>query len=402
MSRTIDVEGGPRPDPFETGAPQRPSRGRRRDPSSKAPVVVTVAAVVFGLLLIVGLMMSISGKLGVANIDAQEVAVKINYLTGEEEVINTPGFTIYVPFVEEVFAFDKRTQDFLMEGSKYIDANHVPQLTVRASDGSNFVINDLRIQYEIVPGDAGVVLGDSGRGDGYKQEWIKGYARSILRDEFGRYTAVEVADPTVYKQAPLAARERLNELLGPHGIQITLIKTPNPRFDKEYEDAIEARKQADQEVQRLEAQVEQLEQEKQQRLAAVERQKGVEMQELQGELVRARRAAEADSIRIKLAADEYATKRSAQGEALRNELLAQARGLEVRYRKEAEGIASKAQALEERGEVVVREAIINKLMDITFTLVPYSRDPAPKRLEHVDGRPTDAMRVDESVLGGGL
>lgn len=400
MSKTIDVEGGPHPDPFQSGGPRR--TGRRRDPASRPPAIVTVAAVVFGVMLIVGLLMSVSGKLGVANIDAQEVAVKVNYLTGEEQVIKTPGFTIYLPFVEEVFTFDKRTQDFLMEGSKYIDANHVPKLTVRASDGSNFVINDLRIQYEIIPGDAGTVLDDSGRGDGYKQEWIKGYARSILRDEFGRYTAVEVADPTVYKQAPLAARERLNTLLGPHGIQITLIKTPNPHFDKEYEDAIEARKQADQEVQRLEAQVEQLEQEKQQRLAAVERQKGVEMQELRGELVRARRAAEADSIRIKLAADEYATKRSAQGEALRNELLAQARGLEARYRKEAEGIASKAQALEERGEVVVREAIINKLMDITFTLVPYSRDPAPRRLEHVDGRSNDATRVDEDVLGGGL
>ena len=68
MSRTIDVEGGPRPEPFEAGAARR-SR-RRKDPGARPPVVVSVAAIVFGLLLIVGLLMAVSGRLGVANIDA--------------------------------------------------------------------------------------------------------------------------------------------------------------------------------------------------------------------------------------------------------------------------------------------------------------------------------------------
>ena len=39
-------------------------------------------------------------------------------------------------------------------------------------------------------------------------------------------------------------------------------------------------------------------------------------------------------------------------------------------------------ALEQRGEVVVREALVEKLLGVRFTLVPYSRDPAPERLEH--------------------
>lgn len=394
MSRTIDVEGG---SPESPGGPFGRQRKQPRGPVNRPPTVVTAAVAVFGVLVIIGLLMAITGRLGVANIDAQEVAVKVNYLSGEKEVIMTPGFTIYLPFIEEVFTFDKRTQDFLMEGSKYVNNNHVPALTVRARDGSNFSINDLSIQYEIIPGDAATVLDDSGRGDGYKEEWIKAHARSALRDEFGRYSAVEVANPTVYKQAPAAARARLNELLAPHGIQLTLIKTPNPRFDREYEQAIEARKEADQEVQRLEAQVEQLEQEKEQRLAQVEREKSVEMQQLQGELVRERRRSEADAIRIKKGADEYATQRGAAGQGLQLELVAQARGLEAKYTKEAEGVASKAKALEQRGEVVVREALINKLLDIQFTLVPYSRDSEPKRLEHVDARGADTL-IDDATL----
>ena len=60
---------------------------------------------------------------------------------------------------------------------------------------------------------------------------------------------------------------------------------------------------------------------------------------------------------------------------------------------------SKALALEERGEVVVREALVEKLTNVRFTLVPYSRDSVPKRLEHVDAR--DAARLDPAEIEGG-
>ena len=58
-----------------------------------------------------------------------------------------------------------------------------------------------------------------------------------------------------------------------------------------------------------------------------------------------------------------------------------------------------AQALERRGEVVVREAIIEKLRSIKFTLIPYSRDPAPKRLEHLGAKPTTL--IDEATFDSG-
>ncbi len=389
---------------FDTGAPRPSGRKRRsRFPAFSsgggrrpAPQVV-VATVVAALVAMFGLLMATTGRLGVATIQADEVGVIVNYVTGEEEVITNPGFRLFVPFVQEVYTLDKITQEFLMEGNEYRNSNHVPLLTVRASDGSNFRIDDLRIQYELIPGDAADILHDSGLGDGFKQEWIKAHARSILRDEFGRYSAVNVADPTVYKAAPAAAKDRMNEVLGPHGIRIVLIKTPNPEFDPEYEQAIEARKEADQEVERLIAKDEQLEQERAQKLAAVRKEKDVEMQELQGELVSRRREAERESIRLQRGADAYATERNAEAQALQAELVAQAAGLQAKYTKEAEGLAARAAALEQRGEVVVREAIVEKLLSIEFTLLPYSRDPAPRRLEHLDSANT---RLDDSVLGG--
>ncbi len=374
MARTIDVDGGPVPEGF--GGFKLKGGGK------KPPLLVMVAGGLFCLILVIGGLMGLTGNLGVKTLGADQVGVRVSYHNGVRDVTTTPGLKFYMPFVQEFFVLDKRTQNFLMKGNRHVSDDHVPELTVRASDGSNFKINDLQIQYEIIAGVADMVLDDSGEGASFKTNWIKAHARSVLRDEFGRLTAVEAADPTAYKQAPIAARDHLNELLLPHGIHVTLIKTPNPHFDPDYEEAIENRKEADQEVQRLEAQVEQLEQEMIQRLASVEREKSVEMQKLKGQLIGELRNAEAQAIQIRLSADEFATERRGEGEGIKQELVATARGLEAKYRKEAEGIESRALALAERGEVVVREALIKKLLGIQFTLVPYSKDPAPSRLEH--------------------
>jgi len=376
--------------------PPRSSR-RRRGPRISPSVVFLVLA---GMsVVVIVLVLSLTGRLGVAQVDDNEIAVLVNYLNGNKEVVTTPGFTLYLPFVQEIYLLDRSSQEFRMEGEKYIDDNHVPRLTVRAIDGSNFWFEELTILYEIVPGDAIQLLEDSGPGDGFKKNWIKAYARSVLRDEFGRYSAVEAADPTQYTSAAVQSRDRLNELLAPHGVRVTRIITPKPKFDTEYEKAIEDRKEADQEVERLRAKEEQLAQEREQRLATVEKEKEIEMQGLQGELTKDLLAAEQQSIDTKRGADAYAIKRLRAGEGERAEMQAQARGLEVKYTKEAEGLTKRALALEERGEVVVREALVEKLTGIRFTLLPYSRDPEPRRLEHVQA--VDTTNVDEAVTQRG-
>ncbi|MEM6671652.1 MAG: SPFH domain-containing protein [Planctomycetota bacterium] len=392
MSKTIDVEGS-----SHENEPRKPGRGafdppwrtsRKRGgggakPSyPDPPLPVKIAAGLLVVMVLVLGVLALSGRLGVTRVEANEVAVRVNYLTGAETVVTNPGYQFYLPFLMDVYKFDGTTQEYVMAGDTFRGSNVAPYLTVRANDGSNFWFDELKIQYEIIPGMADVLLEDSGRGDAYKEEWIKAYARSILRDEFGRYSAVDAADPTTYKAAPEEARRRMNEILEPHGIVVVRIITPNPQFDERYERAIEQRKEADQEVEELRARVQQLEQEREQRLAAVKKEKEVEMQELRGTLKRDLLAAEQGAIRVTRAADAYATERMAEGQAVEARLTAESEGLVAKYTKEAEGIESRAKALEERGEVVVREALVQKLLGVRFTLVPYSRDPAPERLEH--------------------
>jgi len=123
-------------------------------------------------------------------------------------------------------------------------------------------------------------------------------------------------------------------------------------------------------------------QERAQQLARVEKEKKIEWQELQGDLTRKRLEAEKEAIRIKRSADRYKVTREAEGQQMLDRSMAQALGLTVKYRKEAEGITARTEALEKRGRVVVREALIENLAKIRFTLIPYSRDAAPDRFEH--------------------
>ncbi|MDP6739111.1 MAG: SPFH domain-containing protein [Planctomycetota bacterium] len=390
MARTIDVDGrSTHPDP------QEPRDGgiKMFAPKVISAVLISMAA---GLLAL----MAITGRLGVANVGTKEVAVVVNYISGAERPVLTPGYCFYLPFIEEVFIFDRSMQEFLMKGGTYSDSNHVPQLTVRASDGSSFYFEEMPIQYQVRPEMVTTLLQDSGPGDRYKEEWVKAHARSILRDEFGRFTPVEAANPTVFLQAQAECKRRLNVALEPHGIEVVLIGTPTPKFDKAYEQAIEDRKSADQEVERLEVVLDQLVEERDQKLAAVERQKSVEMAELTGELKKELLESERQRIQVERGADAYAARRRLEGAASKAGKTEEARGLVARYSKEAEGLASQAKALELKGDVVVREALVKKLTSIDFTLVPYSRDPQPTRLEHVDAKGMDAMAGSADEGGG--
>jgi len=388
MGKTIDVKGWP-------PAGGDPAGSRWDGKKMKLPPMVMLAVVLFAVFAVLISFMGLSGRLGLATIDSREVGVVVNYLTGKEKIVTTPGYCFYLPFIEEVFVLDKSQQKFVMEGDRARDDNHVSRLTVRASDGSSFYFEEMPIQYQIRPEMANTLLRDSGPGDGYKREWIKAHARSILRDEFGRLTAVEAANPTEFDQARIRAKDRMNEVLNQHGIEVVLIGTPNPKFDRAYEDAIEERKSADQEVERLQAELEQLVQEREQKLAEVEREQSVLWNELQGDLQKAKLEADVKATQNRKAAEAYAQERTFAAQAEKAQRLAMARGLEAKYTNEAQGILSRAQALEQRGQVVVREAIVQKLANIRFTLVPYSRDAQPERLEHVDAR------NDEAVLSGG-
>src|SRR5688572_4621798 len=78
-----------------------------------------------------------------ASVDAGQVAVRINNITGSTEVITQPGLILKLPFgIHNVFLLDSSPQTFHLRGATNKSALEGKELSVRASDGSSFAFND--------------------------------------------------------------------------------------------------------------------------------------------------------------------------------------------------------------------------------------------------------------------
>jgi SPFH domain/Band 7 family protein len=382
--------GGPRP-PRPPRIPGQPGQGPRSSgdgpqlPNIKIPKKLVAVLGVLFLAVILVVAALVSGRAGIVEVSDREVAVIVNYVTGNYEVVNQPGYKIFIPFAEQAFKFDKSPQEFRMSGDRDIDDNNVSKLSVRANDGSNFGFEELTIQYQLLPSEANVVLDDSGVDSAFKQNWVRTFARSILRDEFGKYSAEEVADPSGYTEATVQAQDRLNLALHPHGIDIIEIITPKPKFEARYEQAIADRKVANQAVEELKEKAKQLLAERDRKLGEIERDQATDYELLLGTLEAGRIGAEKDAVRVKQSAEASKITELAHGQASEQQLTEKARGLSELARKEAEGLRARVQAVALRGEVLVREKLAEKFANIVFEIVPYRRDPSPTRIEHLGG-----------------
>ncbi len=347
-----------------------------------------------GLALLLVLSSFFSGSFGFVEVEPGEVAVVYNTtgigIFGEEsEVVRDQGTLTYIPFFQRVEILAVEPQVMVMEASGQSgNPNSVSKLTVRAKDGSNFYFERMEIHYQAMPDSADIVIAKNGRGDGYKQRALAVHSREILRNEFGRYSFLEVAKPSTYGKATALAQTHLNERLNPLGIMVTQIITPKPRFQNKVEHAIEERQTAEQEVQ--------VQKEKRNRLAAqsqrmvqdVEQSKNAEYQGLVARLEGERRAAENKAITVRRDADKYAIEQAAQCTAYRDQKVRLAQANEVAYRKEAEGLAARIAAVGSRGADVlnleIAENVFPQLERISAS--PFVQPSTPIDLRYTDRR----------------
>ena len=105
-----------------------------------------------------------------------------------------------VPFFQRVEKLEIRPRIFIMEGEVDDPADHdkVRKLTVRAKDGSNFYFDKVTIAYAVIPGKAPEVIENTGLDPKAIAFAVKIHSREVLRNEFGRYSFEEIADPSTY------------------------------------------------------------------------------------------------------------------------------------------------------------------------------------------------------------
>jgi hypothetical protein len=322
-----------------------------------------------------------SGQSGLARIGDDQLAVVIDGWTGARELVTTPGYRTYLPWLQQVETLGRAPATLRFAGGERQGRACSPRLIVRARDGSTCWFEQLQLLYGLRSERAAEVLDDAGPGESWQSELVAFYARSILRDEFGRYATEELAQVQNLRAAARAAQERLDRALEPHGIELLEIATPQPSFDKAYEDHIQRRKLNDQEGARLALQLDELAEERSQREAAARRVKEVEYEKLAGNLARDLKLAQNEELRLHGESDRYYLERVRAAEATRLEKQSAAGALREKYAAYAQDLERQSKDLERYGELAVRMALVDKLAGIEFSLVPYSRDPAPQRLE---------------------
>jgi membrane protease subunit HflC len=202
-----------------------------------------------------------------------------------------------------------------------------------------------------------------------------------LRDEFGRESTIGVSNPTTFKDAELRAKSRLNKLLGEHGIEVTSIVTPRPRFSKEYEDLIESRNQAENQLAVIDSELQRAATERARKLAEVERDQNKVIQTKRAELEAQLAEAVTNQTQTHREFDAYKIDKVAIGEASRSAAKGQA--IELKGQLDAEYATKKAQIDAFRNQPVERvmERLGERLKGITIDIQPYRQDGTPQRVQ---------------------
>jgi membrane protease subunit HflC len=316
-----------------------------------------------------------------ATVDAGQVAVRVNNITGSMEVITQPGLILRLPFgVHSVYMLDVSPQTFHLRGQENKGPLEARELTVRASDGSLFAFNDTTLLFRAIPTKGDLTLRDSGLDHAY-YEWMRPYARSILRDEFGRESTISVSDPTSFGQAEERAKKRINTLLGHHGIEVTSIVTPRPRFTKEYEDLIEARNQTENQLAVIDSELARAKTERDRKLAEVERDQNKIIQTKRAELETTLATAVTAQVETHRQVDTYKIEKLAAGQASRSASQGKAEELKGQLAAEYAGKKAEIDAFRNQPVERVMERLGERLEGSTIQIQPFKNDGSPQRVQ---------------------
>ncbi|MBL4686327.1 MAG: hypothetical protein JKY37_17160 [Nannocystaceae bacterium] len=344
-----------------------------------------VSAAVWGIIAVVLTIVIAISSFEV--IEPGQVAVKVNNITGGQEPVTQPGLVIKGPFgIHSVYVIDASPQTFVMKGNANTDELHVKELTVRASDGSNFLFKDTTIIFQVIGAQAVEVIRDAGPSNDFRR-WMRPLARSVLRDEFGRESTISVSDPSKFGEATERARTRLNELLEPHGVVATKIVTPRPRFSEDYENLIEARNETDNQLSVIDSELARAATGRDRLLAEVNRDQNKIIQERRAELESALAEAPANQADTKRKADTYRIETVGTGQAAKSAAVRQAE--ELRGQLDAEYLARKAtiEAFKTQPIERVMKRLGEKLAGVTIGIQPWADDATPSRvrIEEIGG-----------------
>ena len=341
---------------------------RKRLISTKVIFFVIVPIILVAILIIGG------RRLSWKEIKGDEVAVIINNITGKITTIDHAGAIIYYPFIQDLYILDKSEQSAPMTSAN-ISAEY-PQgnpVILKTRDGGDVSL-DLIVQYRLISKMADKVVQNTGFGDVYKEKWIRDYAKTICRYEFGELEIGEFPEAEKRRQKTQEASDELDRLLNQHGIMMTSLNFIDYRYYREYAEKIQERRIADKEVQEQRSRGKAAK-ENQERVVTEETKKlDVAVSRFRGQLYNMEIDAKAEAAKVKQEGIAYLLKAKFDADAEYERLRKEAEAILAVKEAEAAGILALRNALEgEGGRNLVKLEYAKRLREAKIIGTPVLR-----------------------------
>jgi regulator of protease activity HflC (stomatin/prohibitin superfamily) len=241
-----------------------------------------------------------------------EVGIKIGKLFGQDQVVS-PGRTVMViPFFHDWYVFDSKTQTLEMDNENPND-----ELSFKTRDGNDIGV-DVTVIYRVDPSKAPVLLRTVASDmDEVRHILVRPLSRAIPRDALNELSSEEFYDSDLRAEKEQIALERLAAALSPYGIVCERVVLGNYRFHKPYQDAIDAKKVADQAVNKNRSSAE---------AAAKEWER--ELENKKGEVGQLVAAEKGNAEQVHLWSDAYFDSKKLEADAILSEKTANAKGIQ--------------------------------------------------------------------------
>lgn len=303
-----------------------------------------------------------------------EVGIKIGKVFGADEVV-TPGTTVTViPLLHDWYVFDTKTQSLEMKG----EGEAGDELDFKTRDGNDIGV-DVTVLYHLdaqkAPNVLRTVAADM---DDVKRLLVRPLSRSIPRDALNELSSEDFYDSDKRSAAETKAEQNLAKELEPYGIICERVVLGNYRFHKAYQDAIDAKKVADQAVNKNRSGAD-----------AVEKEWERELETTKGQVSQLVASEKGKAEQVHLQADAYYEAKKLESDAILAEKTANAKG--IQKLKEAYSGAG--------GRTMVKLKIAESLKGKRIVLYPTS--DSAMNISHTDVNKFLETMGLQSISGGG-
>lgn len=225
----------------------------------------SVRRLVIGVVLFIAVVSLLRSK-PVLVVPAGQRAVVFNIFTGVENRVLGEGYRFFIPLVQYPELFDVRTQSYTMsstpEDNVDVDPNPLVALT---ADGQPVTL-DLTVLYRTNPDELPQLYREIGNRNEYTRKIVRPELRALLRMVVAQYTVTQLYSGN-REALEEACLERIGTAFASSHLVLEEVKLRNLTFSKQFQETIEAKQVAQQQVQRMKYLLEQAEKDKEKAIA---------------------------------------------------------------------------------------------------------------------------------------